>query len=193
MNKPKHNLTDQVRRTILRAGAAGITTTEICEALDMVFPADKKKVHGRINDLLTKSKEIERLGRAAYRFRQFRLPPQEKSGAQKIWDLLRLRQKHGKPVTTDDLVSLCGVSNQYARQKMRFFTKLGITKKSGPSAWRMITDPVKMPDDRAAAEKLKQLRAEKKKKCLAALDALIAATVDARMAIVTFNDSTEDA
>jgi hypothetical protein len=188
MNSPKNNLTDLIRQIIKSAYPNPVPLGVICEQTDMVFPEDKKKVNNRIGDLLRKSGEIERVSRGIYRY----VRPDTADVATvagKIWGLLRIRHKKGQAVTTADLTTICGASNQYAREKMQLFTRLGVCKKTGLDSWRMIADPVKMPEDTGKIERLRRIRHEKKKVYLQALDAVITAGIDARMAAVDFNDA----
>lgn len=188
MNKPENSLTNQIRKAVTDAGAAGITLYELYEITDHIFPADKRKIKSRIYDLVKRSKEIERISQGKYRAVKTN-KKNEPGVAHKIWNLLRIRYKKGNLVTTDDLVTICGASNDYAREKMQLFTRLGITQKTGLSAWRMIQDPVTMPVDKGKIDRLQKIRDERKNAYLKSLDTLLAATVDARMAAVEFNNA----
>ena len=185
MFKPpiQKNLTEQIRQIVVASGEVGATLDHIYVMLDIVDPKIKKKVANRLHDMVHKSKEMVRVKRGLYRSVKKDPGTDRLPVAEKIWKLLRIRHKKGAAVTTDDLVSICGATNQYAREKMRAFTRAGIVKKTGHRSWKMIAEPVVMPKDVEKAKKLAAIRAGKLKTVLAALDQLTAASIDARMAI----------
>lgn len=181
MNSPRGNLTDTIRQIIKTAGDRGVPLGVIYEQTDMIFPDDKKKILSRIGDMHNKSHEIERITRGWYRWKG--RPAAGPGIAKKIWNLLRIRHKKGRQVTTDDLITICGASREYAKERMQFFVRTGICKKTGTASWRMITDPVTMPEDKGKAEKLRRLRAEKKTAAIKKIDKLLRDMTDVRMAV----------
>lgn len=175
----KNSLTDRVREIIKSAGPGGITKNEIAEKLDMVTRDDKAPLCSRLRDLMYKSREIEQKGiRPHFRYFWIGGKPGSPTIQEKMWRVLRAR----KAVTLADLMELAGASEVYAKEYMLVLIKNQIVKKDGYK-WRMISDPVIMPDNTDKAEKLRKIRAAKKA-AIAAMDEAFGAIARARMAMV---------
>lgn len=156
--------------------AARALAPEVFTVTDLSIKAEvmTRKDHQRIRDVireLRKTGEIVRMGRGQYSYAGRAKKTNE---IRKImWRVLRARRN----VTVEDMMELCGASENYATEWLRMLVRRGVlSQKNG--RYRMISDPIDMPSNEEKARALRLLR--ERKKTLEALDRAAAAIVEAR-------------
>lgn len=130
---------------------------------------------------MAKAGEILRLERGLYEYRGKQGKPQLR---EVMWRILRARRS----VTVDDLVELSGAKEGYALEWLQMLARNGIVRHLKTGRWQMISDPVDMPDDGKKADRLKNLRINKKA-ALAAIALATGALQDARVVIEQMEDA----
>jgi len=138
----------EVRKII--AGSLGeISISEIADRLGIALPKTKKRLYTTIRDLL-RAGEIERRGEGVYAWKGKARKPDRR---EVMWRILRARRF----VTVEDLQEMAGVSRDYAREWLRMILKKEIVRKER-SGYRLVSDPVEMPENTEKTEKLRDLR-----------------------------------
>ncbi len=135
-----------------------VTTFELSRALCVKTHKEHKAMISTLSDLF-RSGRVVRIRHGVYRGPAAKPVPEKR---EVMWRILRMR----KVVTIADLQAFGNVSEAYARQWLCMLVrrKIVIPQKTHPRSWRLIKhDLVEMPCDTAKAEKLRKLRAEKKK------------------------------
>jgi hypothetical protein len=191
----KNTMAQRIREVIRQHfPATEFTAADIAEYVDAVSKADKKPIYSFLRDAVRRG-ELLRESDGGYRLAaQSEIRPAVIQ--RKMWSLLRSMRL----VTIADMVALAGASEGYAKEFLLLLARQEIVRRidqpnNAPSKWQLIADPVKMPRNIEKAEKLRAIRAAKKKaldQIDAAGKALINATqilVSARMAV---NDVPED-
>ncbi len=138
----------EVRKVI--AGTLGeISISEIADRLGIALPKTRKRLHTTIRDLL-RAGEIERRGEGVYAWKE---KARKTERREVMWRLLRARVF----VTVEDLQEMAGVSREYAEEWIRMLVKKEIVRKTG-KAYRLVSDPVEMPENTEKAGQLRDLR-----------------------------------
>lgn len=159
----KDSYTDNVRTAIQSLAAAGkeISTDNVSRKIFVQTRKDNKRMLNALSDMF-KAGELERLSRGVYVCAN-RNKPEEKRAV--MWRVLRMR----RAVCLDDMIEMAGVGADYAREWLNGLVKQGVVRRTD-GTWRLIKDSLEMPELTANAEKLRALRAKKKKAALAALN-----------------------
>ncbi len=138
-----------------------VSTTELSGALMLQTHKKHKLMLSTLCDLV-KSSRIVRVRQGVYGVGA----PSAPDKREVMWRTLRMR----KVVTIADLQEFASVSVEYARQWLRMLVERKIViridpaDKTKPSSWRLIhCDQVEMPVDTAKAEKLRKIRAARKR------------------------------
>jgi len=153
----RNSFADKIRKTVekLDTDHTGITARAIFDDLGISLSETKSRAYSTLRDL-TRSGEVERIGRGIYRWRG------KKKGKPEIrkimWRILRARRN----ITVEDLMELAGASEAYAREWLQMLDRREIVKHMGRGRYRLINDTVTMPDDREKALKLRMIRQRKK-------------------------------
>ena len=165
----KHTgLAGKVREALRSLGAGGkeIANSALAIELDMIANKEKQTLYRVIRDFV-KSGEITRIRRGVFVYNGKNKQPQLQ---QVMWRYLRAK----KTVTIPDLVAVAGASHAYASEWIYMLARREIVEKirlGGARKYRLISDPVIMPQDESKAEKLRELRKQKKSAALRALTA----------------------
>jgi hypothetical protein len=185
----KQTFTGRVRKIMQELGAGGreFGVQEVAVTLDMVSNEEKRPLYNCINTL-RKAGEIQRVrpGVLLYKGRKKGAPEVQEV----MWRILRAR----RTVTIEDLMELAGASHAYAKEWLGMLRRRTIISRTDfpgnkPSKFTMIKDPVQMPLNDAKSDRIRQMRAEKKK-AMAALDAAYTNILEARIAINSIPEDT---
>ena len=155
---------------------------DITRILNLKTFADRRKVSDALRDGVRRG-EYERLDIGTYRLAPHATPYAKKRNA--MWSLIRAKKQHGNSITADDLVELCDVSRDYAKEFLHALARAGYLSRVGrPDSpvghYRLIHDQVECPADHNKSARLRKIRADKKMETLAALNGaadLIAVTI----------------
>lgn len=173
----------KVREALKAWGGNEVSAVDVCAALDLLGAKERRPVYAVLRDM-RKRGEAVRLRPGVYRY----IPPQKKPEQREIlWRVLRSR----RVVTLDDLQELSGASRAYAGQWVRMLEKRGVVVKGKGGAWRLKSSDVAMPKDTVKASYLRALRAEKKRRAIASLDAALVAITQARADVAAIETDTE--
>ncbi len=167
-------------RTIIQGTPGSITTRELAEKLDLVFREDKRPLFAVLRDFVA-SGEIEKIRNGVFRYKSKQEPPQYQ---EIMWRVLRSRRK----VTVDDLIEISRAEKSYVKEWLQMLVRREIVRKHANGNYLMIKDPVDMPRNEKKAERLRRIRAEKKK-ALDAIDKVVTLALEARMAVVEIEES----
>ncbi|MDY6789707.1 MAG: hypothetical protein SWH54_00380 [Thermodesulfobacteriota bacterium] len=178
----KETFAGKVRKIMQDRKGREIWIQEIAIELDMVSDAEKRKLYRTILDL-KRSGEIEPLKKGAYIYKGKKQKPQLQ---EVMWRVLRDRRK----VTVDDLIEMAGAEKSYVKEWLQMLVRRGIVRKNKNGIYLMIQDPVDMPKNEEKAEKLRRIRAEKKK-ALDAIDKVVTLALEARMAVVEISEDAD--
>ena len=166
-------------RKIMKAAEGEITTEEIAEKLDLVFKKDKKLLYQTLRDFVS-SGEVEKIRNRVFIYKGRQKPAQSQ---EIMWRVLRSRKK----VTVDDLIEISGADKRYVKEWLLMLVRREMVRKYSNGNYLMIKDPVDMPRNEEKAERLRRIRAEKKK-ALDALDRVVTLALEARMAVVEIDE-----
>jgi len=175
----KKTFAGKVRKIMQDLKGREISTQDIAVMLDMVSDADKRVLYRILIDF-RHSDEIERVKKGVYIYKGKKCKPQLQ---EVMWRVLRDRRK----VTVDDLVEMAGAEESYVKEWLQMLVRREIVRKYKNGNYLMIKDPVDMPRNEEKAQKLRRIRA-KKKKALDALDKAVTAALEARMAVVEIEE-----
>lgn len=174
-------------REIMKAAPSGTAFTgrALARALGLSSPRERETLRSALRDMRRRG-EVERLPDGGYR--RTGLKRDKPEIREVMWHFLRSRRQCGSPVTVADLVEVCGASAKYATEWLQMLTRRGVLKRVSefglPGAYRMVTDPVEMPEDEPKKARLKAVY-DHKKRALAALDQAARAIIEARIAIAS--------
>lgn len=168
---------DKVRKMMIEMGKGNpeVAVLDIALRLDLISKKERRPVYGAISDF-QQAGEVERVRPGVYRYIGKSQAVPEKRAV--MWRLLRAR----KVVTVADFQELAGVSEVYAHEWLSMLIRRGIVKMMGADKYRLLNDPIVMPENADKAEQLRRMR-ERKKKAIAALNAANIAMAEA-MAIL---------
>lgn len=182
----KHKgLAAKIREALRSLGKEGkeIESSVLAIKLDMVVDKEKQVLYRALRDFV-KSGEVTQIRRGVCVYNSGNKPPQLQ---EIMWRYLRAR----KTVTIDDLVEISGASREYASEWVYMLARREIVEKirlGRARKYRLISDPVVMPKDSARADRLMELRKQKKKEALAALVAVDTAVREAQKKILEIHD-----
>lgn len=114
-------------------------------------------------------------------------------GRARMWRALRLAHKRGNGVRIEEMARLAAVGPTYAKEFLRTLCRRGIVARVGrtlPAVYRMVQDPVEMPELDETAKRLRRMR---RQRALAEIDAARAALERAAKALKGANDEDESA
>jgi CRP-like cAMP-binding protein len=153
-----------------------VTAGEISSAVMVQTGRQHKRMLNHISDLV-KAGKLARVKNGVYR----RPDPdgKMKPGIREVmWRLLRMR----RAVSIGDLQEMAGASAGYAGEWLRMLEKKGVVRRDD-GIWRLLVDQVEMPENDAAAEKYRRIRAARKAEIAAALDDMSEALGRVRQAL----------
>jgi hypothetical protein len=136
---------------------------------------DHKRMLNTLSDLTRRGKII-RVSQGVYAEAKTTGEPDKR---EVMWRIFKMRRR----VTVDDLMEMAGVSRHYAVEWLRILVKREVARnlqepgKSG--LWVLINENVEMPQDEDKAERLRNIRLNKKK-VLARLRSIDTAVADVR-------------
>lgn len=154
----------------LGPGDTEVSIVDLAIALEVKGRANDKKLYNALCDL-KKAGKVERVKTGVYRL----LPPPAATATttvtekrQVMWRILRMRRR----VTAADLVEMADVSDAYAHEWLRELASREVVRRVDPGqnqpfCYRLINDPVEMPELTDNADKCRALR-EKKKQAISA-------------------------
>ena len=162
-------------RKLIAACPREFRTQEIAEKLDLVFDKEKQPLYQALRDF-AETGEIKKIRQGVFVYKGRKNPAQFQ---EIMWRFLRARKK----VTIDDLVEISGAERKYAREWLLMLVRREIVRKYKNGNYLIIKDTVDMPRNEEKAQRLRRIRAEKKK-ALDALDKVVVMALEARMAVV---------
>ena len=174
----KETLAGKVRK-IMEASPGEIRTREIAEKLDLVFDKEKQPLYQALRDFVSAG-EIEKIRQGVFIYKGRKNPAQLQ---EIMWRFLRARKK----VTIDDLIEISRAEKSYVKEWLQLLVRREIVRKYKNGNYLMIKDPVDMPKNEKKAQRLRRIRAEKKK-ALDAIDKVVALALEARMAVVEIEE-----
>ena len=142
-------------REIIQGSPGPVGTQEIAERLDLVFDKEKQPLYQALRDLVS-SGEIEKIKKGVFRYKGKQGPAQFQ---EIMWRFLRSRKK----VTIDDLIEISRAEKSYVKEWLQMLVRREIVRKYKNGNYLMIKDPVDMPRNEEKAQRLRRIRAEKKK------------------------------
>ncbi len=164
--------TGRIRKAARALAPNTFTTRDLSIQAGIKSRLEDRNIRSVINDL-RKTGEIVNMSRGVYTYAGKQKGKPEIR--ERMWRILRARRN----VSVDDLMELAGASEDYAKQWLRMLDRRGVIRaKNG--RYRMIEDPIDMPEDDAKAEALRRLRGTKKAQALKALDSASASIAYAR-------------
>jgi predicted transcriptional regulator of viral defense system len=119
-------------------------------------------------------------------------PDGDDDGRARMWRALRLAHKRGNGVHIDDLARLADVGPTYAKEFLNTLCRRGIVARIGrtlPAVYRMVQDPVEMPELNETAKRLRRMR---RQRALAEIDAARAALERAAGILEEGDDETDE-
>ena len=166
-------------RKIIAAYPGEFKTKEVALELDLVFNTDRQPLYQTLRDFVSNG-EIEKIRKGVFRYKGIQNPAQFQ---EIMWRVLRARRK----VTVDDLIEISGAEKTYIKEWLQMLVRREIVRKHANGNYLMIKDPVEMPRNEEKADRLRRIRAEKKK-ALDAIDKVVALALEARMAVVEIEE-----
>ena len=142
------------------------TTDEISIGLRLSTHKDHKRLINTLSEM-SRDGKIERVGKGLYKS----IPQSGKPNiSERMWSVLRMRKR----VNVEDLMTMAGASNDYAKEWLRALERQDVVAKQGAGnldscTWALIKDTIEMPQNDAKAERLRDLRQTKKTQAMAAL------------------------
>lgn len=176
----KEAFADKVRKTYRARAGREVTNPEVAEALDLVFDRDKRILYAAQRDMRDRGELVRvRPGVHVYKGKKNKPELQEI-----MWRILRAR----RTVSVADLVEMAGAKENYVLEWLHLMVRRGIVRNNSVGTYTMISDPVEMPRNDKKADRLRRMRAEKKK-ALAAIDQVVNLALQARMAVNDIQES----
>ena len=166
-------------RDIIAAAPGEIRTQEIAEKLDLVFDKEKQPLYQALRDFVSAG-EIEKVRQGVFLYKGKKNPAQLQ---EIMWRFLRSRKK----VTVDDLIEISRAEKLYVKEWLQLLVRREIVRKYKNGNYLIIKDTVDMPKNEKKAQRLRRIRAEKKK-ALDALDKVVTMALEARMAVVEIEE-----
>lgn len=166
-------------RKIIAAYPGEFRTQDIAVRLDLVFAGDKQPLYQALKDFVLTG-EIEKIRKGVFRYKGKQGTPQFQ---EIMWRVLRSRRK----VTVDDLIEISGAREIYVKEWLRMLMRREIVRKYKNGNYLIIKDTVDMPRNEKKAQRLRRIRAQKKK-ALDALDKVVTLALEARMAVVEIEE-----
>lgn len=159
----------QVRETLAELTAdsgKAATTDEISIKLRLMTYSDHKRLINTLSEM-SRDGKIERVGKGLYKSMQQTGKP---NIAERMWSVLRMRKR----VQIEDLMVMAGASNDYAKEWLRALERQDVVARQGEGnldncIWVLIKDTLDMPQNAAKAERLRDLRKNKKAQAMAQL------------------------
>jgi len=191
----QNGMAGTIRRVFKELGAGGVPVRQQDVAahplFDLVTNKGKQKLFRAIRELCAAG-ELERVKPGVYVYRGKTDDPQIR---ERMWAICRARGR----VTIADLQELAGASWAYAKEFLGLLVRQNIAQKlpghRAPAVWVMLQTPVEPPVDNQKTERLRRIRAEKKK-ALAVIDevgpALVSAAQELSRLRMYINDFPED-
>lgn len=174
----------KLRKFLQSTGGAPVSFQDMAGALDLVTARDKRPLHDAVRDFTRRGELIlVDISRRVYRYRRPQKAPEKR---EIMWRLLRARRK----VSIEDLMELAGAARQYAAEWLQTLQRQGIVKRHG-EMYVMLKDPYHMPRNTEKAEKLRRIRAAKKR-AIEAVDQSLNTLIEARMAISDIGEEAAD-
>lgn len=152
----------QVRETLAELTAdsgKAATTDEISIKLRLMTYSDHKRLINTLSEM-SRDGKIERVGKGLYKSMQQTGKP---NIAERMWSVLRMRKR----VQVEDLMVMAGASNDYAKEWLRALERQDVVARQGEGnldncIWVLIMDTLDMPQNTEKAERLRDLRKNKK-------------------------------
>lgn len=152
----------QVRETLAELTAdsgKAATTDEISIKLRLMTYSDHKRLINTLSEM-SRDGKIERVGKGLYKSMQQTGKP---NIAERMWSVLRMRKR----VQVEDLMVMAGASNDYAKEWLRALERQDVVARQGEGnldncIWVLIKDTLDMPQNTEKAERLRDLRKNKK-------------------------------
>lgn len=152
----------QVRETLAELTAdsgKAATTDEISIKLRLMTYSDHKRLINTLSEM-SRDGKIERVGKGLYKSMQQTGKP---NIAERMWSVLRMRKR----VQVEDLMVMAGASNDYAKEWLRALERQDVVARQGEGnldncIWVLIKDTLDMPQNAEKAERLRDLRKNKK-------------------------------
>ena len=152
----------QVRETLAELTAdsgKAATTDEISIKLRLMTYSDHKRLINTLSEM-SRDGKIERVGKGLYKSMQQTGKP---NIAERMWSVLRMRKR----VQVEDLMVMAGASNDYAKEWLRALERQDVVARQGDGnldncIWVLIKDTLDMPQNTEKAERLRDLRKNKK-------------------------------
>lgn len=152
----------QVRKTLAELTAdsgKAATTDEISIKLRLMTYSDHKRLINTLSEM-SRDGKIERVGKGLYKSMQQTGKP---NIAERMWSVLRMRKR----VQVEDLMVMAGASNDYAKEWLRALERQDVVARQGEGnldncIWVLIKDTLDMPQNTEKAERLRDLRKNKK-------------------------------
>ena len=166
----KGSFADNIRKIVreLGAGGADVPIDAIFERMGIALYKTKRPVYGVLSDL-KRAGDIRRVKRGVYAWGGKTAPLEIRQG---MWKVLRCR----RTVTVEDLMELAAVSESYAREWLTALMNRAVVRRTDSGHYRIINDPVTMPDLDDNAQKLREIRRRKKAALKSLQDAQYAIT-----------------
>lgn len=174
-------------RAYLKQKPGAVSYDELLIAFDLTSPEEKRRMQTAIRDMI-RSGELAQTGAdRVYRYIDRDGRPEFR---EVMWRVLRSRRR----VTADDLQELSGASRTYVREWLRMLERQGLVQRSEGNRFTLLEDagPDAVPCDDAKAEKLRQIR-DQKKAALASIDAALQTILQARLAVSEIREEEPDA
>jgi hypothetical protein len=124
---------------------------------------EQERLYDTIGDFCKRG-ELHRVKKGVYLYAGKQTVSQKQ---QVMWRYLRSSKSFGG-VKLAELQEVAGASTEYAGEWLEALVARGVAKKiqGSPTRWQLLHDPVEMPQNEAKAERLRAIRAKKRKAVL---------------------------
>lgn len=155
------------------SGGAVMSVDDLLDAARVQTYEEKKRAWNTLRDLV-RSGELERVDRGRYRLvKRADMAPKKQAV---MWRFLKMR----RVVTVDDLVEVSAASRDYVREWLRGLARKDVVRRREDGAFVLTQEmpAAEPPKNDAKAEKLRELRRERKARVMEALDRIHASVCD---------------
>lgn len=137
-----------------------VSVGKIYPALAAKNTKERKRILNTLSDLV-RQERLSRISQGVYGPMTIAGKPLDKRMIMK--NIVNIRKR----VTVEDLVEMAEVTGTYAREWLRLMTANGVLRKEQyaigmPATWYRVREIVEVPNDTAKAEKLREIRKQKK-------------------------------
>lgn len=142
------------------------TAADLAQRLRLTDGPQRKRLINTLSEM-SREGQIERVGKGLYRSARGKVKPLV---CERMWSVLRMRKR----VTIEDLMVMAGASRDYAREWLRALERQETVARQGEGhlancTWALISDSIEMPQNDAKAERLRELRKNKKQQAMVQL------------------------